>query len=231
MNVSRFESDLSKLARKLTRGEQPRVRLGVGQVKADLVKMYSENLVKINHSVIELVASKYLISKGYNVRAEHRIAQNLICDLFGEGDGSDILLEIETGFVPPAHALDPVTYCSARIASKVARYSPFAKQFVLGTTQSNILTIPEIYIEHAQSRNVAEAKQVKELCDLYYRSPPVETEAIMAARLNAIYIIDVDSGDVMEMSPTAYREQVEQLRFRLIKSPKHFLAHDQNSQP
>ncbi len=223
MNVSRFESDLSKLARRLTTGEESIVRARVGQVKSDLVKMYRENLVKINHSVIELVAAKHLILQGYDVRVEHKISQNLVCDLYGKRTGSDILVEIETGFVPPAHALDPVTYCSARIASKTARYSPFAKRFVLGTTQSNILTIPKIYIEHTPSESMAEAEQVKALCDRYYNSPPIETEAIIEERLNAIYVIDVDRGDVLEVSPAEYREQVEHLKFRLHQDPKHFV--------
>ena len=45
--------------------------------------------------------------------------------LFGKkGDGTAII-EIETGFTPPEHALDTVDYYAARIVSKIARYSKY----------------------------------------------------------------------------------------------------------
>ena len=44
----------------------------------------------------------------------------LVCDVFAtKGDG-EAIVEIETGFTPPEHALDPTSYYVARIASKIS---------------------------------------------------------------------------------------------------------------
>ncbi len=46
----------------------------------------------------------------------------LVCDIFAK-KGGNTLIEIETGFTPPEHAMDTIDYFSARIMSKIARYS------------------------------------------------------------------------------------------------------------
>ena len=53
-----------------------------------------------------------------------------------------MVVEVETGFVPPKHALDAMTCCKARIASKIARYSNYADKFGLGTPVHYVMQIP-----------------------------------------------------------------------------------------
>jgi hypothetical protein len=85
--------------------------------------MKRENLVKINHSVMEILCAAKLLWDGYNVDVEHVLSDSLVCDVMGEKNGQTTMVEIETGYIPPEHALDPSTYTFARIISKIARYS------------------------------------------------------------------------------------------------------------
>jgi hypothetical protein len=141
------------------------------------------------------------------VDVEKQLTDILICDVYAEkGDGVAIV-EIETGFIPPEHALDPLSYYSARIASKIARYSKYANQFVLATPPVSMLPIPSLFRRPPRDRRPAEIKQVKQLCDAYYKNPPVVEDEILNARLHMIYIINIDSSKVFEMDVDSYFEQ------------------------
>jgi hypothetical protein len=177
-------------------------------VKNRLIELYMRNLVKINHSAMELVCAKHLIRYGYKVDVEKQLTDILICDLYAEkGDGAAVV-EIETGFIPPEHALDPLSYYAARIASKIARYSKYANQFVLATPPVSILPIPALFRRPPRDRRPSEIKKVKVLCDKYYKNPPVTEDEILNGRLHITYIINIDAGKVVEMDIDSYFEHV-----------------------
>ena len=177
-------------------------------VKNRLIELYMRNLVKINHSAMELVCAKHLVRYGYKVDVEKQLTDILICDVYAEkGDGAAIV-EIETGFIPPEHALDPLSYYVARIASKIARYSKHANQFVLATPPVSILPIPALFRRPPRDRRPSEIKKVKVLCDKYYKNPPVTEDEILNGRLHITYIINIDAGKVVEMDIDSYFEHV-----------------------
>jgi hypothetical protein len=157
---------------------------------------------------MELVCAKHLIHYGYNVDVERQLSDILVCDLYAtKGDG-EAIVEIETGFIPPEHALDPLSYYYARIASKIARYSKFASKFVLATPPVSILPIPRIFGRPPRDRRQDEIERVKLLCDKYYKNPPVTFNQILNGRLHMIYIINIDTAGVIEMDVESYFEAV-----------------------
>ena len=192
----------------MSAGEPEEVVERMNFVKNRLVELYMRNLVKINHSAMELVCAKHLIRYGYKVDVEKQLTDILICDVYAEkGDGAAIV-EIETGFIPPEHALDPLSYYAARIASKIARYSKHANQFVLATPPVSILPIPSLFRRPPRDRRQNEIKKVKVLCDKYYKNPPVTEDEILNGRLHITYIINIDAGKVVEMDTDSYFEHV-----------------------
>jgi hypothetical protein len=208
LDVERFTEDVNTLSSKLAAGESDEAVSRLEFVKYRLIELYKKNLVKINHSTMELVCAKHLIHYGYAVDVEKQLTNILVCDLFAtKGDGETIV-EIETGFIPPEHALDPLSYYSARIASKIARYSKFSNQFVLATPPVSILSIPRVFGRPPRYRQHDEIEQVKLLCDKYYRNPPVTLNEIQAARLHMIYIINIDDGKITEMDIESYFEAI-----------------------
>ncbi|HYY40417.1 MAG TPA: hypothetical protein VE692_04145 [Nitrososphaera sp.] len=208
MDLERFVADVTSLSGRMSVGEPEEIVGRMNFVKSRLIELYRRNLVKINHSAMELVCAKHLIRYGYTVDVEKQLTDFLICDVYAEkGDGAAIV-EIETGFIPPEHALDPLSYYAARIASKIARYSKYANQFVLATPPVSNLPIPSLFRRPPRDRRPSEIKKVKALCDKYYKNPPVTEDEILNGRVHITYIINIDAGKVVEMDIDSYFEHV-----------------------
>jgi hypothetical protein len=175
----------------------------VFELRNELLSLHDRKLVKINHSVMELICATYLIQNGFDVFLEHNIGF-LSTDIYAKKGFGSLIVEVETGFVPPDHALDPVTYLKARIASKITRYSSYANKFVLASTPYYIMQIPSSLTKPPRFRGEKEISHIKELCDQYYSNPPVTHEEIRNARLHSIYIIDVDNVNVLELDVSEY---------------------------
>ena len=209
-NRQKFEQDLTVLLSRLTKDSEKEVADGLKILKEWLVKLQKENVVKINHSVMELVCAKYLIQKSYVVQIEYPLNALLTCDLYGTKGMGNAIVEIETGFIPPENALAPLTYTSARLASKIIRYSSFAGKFALGVPPHYVLPFPSALAKPPRNRADWEIMQIKTLVDAYYQKPPVTLEEIRNARIHEIYIIDVDHTKVQEIDPEAYLKRAIQ---------------------
>jgi hypothetical protein len=204
--MNKFDRDLEILSAKLNNDTDQETQKKLDVLKDKLIRMHNENVVKVNHSVMEMVCAKHLILKGYEVDIE-RPVDGLICDLYGvKGFGSHIV-EIETGFIPPSHALDPANYRKSRIASKIIRYGNHSEKFALGVPPYYLLQIPDILVKPPRARSKKDLKYLKKLCDLYYKNPPVTLDEIRNARIHTIYIIDVDGTTVREVDPVTYLEK------------------------
>ncbi|MCW4045625.1 MAG: hypothetical protein NWE94_08935 [Candidatus Bathyarchaeota archaeon] len=212
-NRERFEQDLSTLLSRLTADVNTSAQDKLNNLKEWLLKLHKENVVKINHSVMELVCAKYLILKGYEVQLEYRLNDLLTCDLYSTKGYGNLIVEIETGFIPPEHALSPLTYTSARLASKIIRYSSFAGKFALGVPPHYILPFPKALAKPPRRRTSADIEFIQALCDKYYSNPPVTQEEICNARIQEIYIIDVDQARVQEIDPDTYLKRILQKSF------------------
>jgi hypothetical protein len=173
------------------------------ELRDNLLSLNQRNMVKINHSVMELVCAKHLTQNGFDVRLEHTV-DRVSCDIYAVKGYGSVIVEVETGFVPPEHALDPTTYLRARIASKITRYSGFANKFVLATPPYYIMQVPPALTKPPRFRTEAEISSIKGLCDLYYSNPPVSTEEIRNARLHSIYAVNVDNVSVAEWEVNEY---------------------------
>ena len=209
-NREKFEHDLTVLLSSLTVDVTPEVENKLNMLKERLLKLQRENVVKINHTVMELVCAKFLIQKGYEVQLEYPLSELLTCDLYGIKGLGNLIVEIETGFIPPENALAPLTYMTARLASKIIRYSSFAGKFALGVPPHYILPFPAALAKPPRNRTDLEIEQIKNLCDAFYHKPPVTVEEIRNARIEGIYIIDVDRVTVQEIDPEAYLKRAMQ---------------------
>ncbi len=207
-----FKKDLDFLLEKLSRGSDESTTEQLRSLRNRLVRLRRGNLVKISHSVMELVCAKHLIVAGYNVDVEHPL-NRLNCDIYAEKGMGDLIVEIETGYIPPDHALDPLTYCKARIASKIARYSSYSNKFALGTPPHYIMQIPEAFTEPPRYRTEESIQEIKRLCDIYYKNPPVSIEEIKNGRVHTVYVLDIDEGVVWETDPSDYAEKTVQWNY------------------
>lgn len=212
MDLEKFTDDVYTVAEKLTMGQPTEVKAKINLVRERLIELYKKNLVKINHSVLEIICSSNLISHGYTVDIEKQLSNILVCDVFAtKGDGT-FILEIETGFTPPDHALDTIDYYVARISSKIARYSKFCSKFALATPVVGILPIPKLFLKPPKDRKNDEVQKIKNLVDRFYKNPPIELDDILNAHLHSIYLINIDKGFAKQVDPQRYLELTEKLQ-------------------
>lgn len=211
MDLEKFRNDVYEVTEKLSKNLKESDLPKLNYVRQQLIEMYQKNLVKINHSVLELICASTLISRGHSVEVEKQISDILVCDLFGKkGDGNTII-EIETGFTPPDHALDTIDYFTARIMSKIARYSKHCTKFSLATPVIGLVPIPKIFLIPPNARSESDVKKVKDLCDRYYKNPPIQYSDILNAHLHSIYLINIDKGFAKELDPQGYVDLTQKL--------------------
>ncbi len=219
MDVRRFKEDVYELAGKACREDDSRVRAEVLAIADILIGLYRKNLVKINHSALELVCARGLIRQGYEVKVEHRVDSTLVCDVMGTRGDGPLIVEIETGFIPPEAALMPSSYARSRIASKIARYSRFAGKFALGTTPSYVLDFPEFFVKPPRVRTLEEARAIKALTDVQYNKPEITLEELIHARVHSVFMIDVDTATTKELDPETYVREASSF-ITEVRAPK-----------
>jgi len=211
LDLEKFRDDVYEVTEKLSRHLQENDIPKLNHVGHRLIEMYQENLVKINHSILELICASNLISRGYVVDAEKSVSDILVCDIFAKkGDGTTII-EIETGFTPPDHALDTIDYYTARIISKIARYSQYCSKFSLATPVIGVLPIPKIFLTPPSARNAKEIEKAQYLCNRFYKIPPIKYEEILNAKLHSVYLIHIDKVFSKELDPCCYLELSQKL--------------------
>ena len=211
MDLEKFRNDVYQVTDKLSKNLQETDLPKLNYVRQQLIEMYQKNLVKINHSVLELICASNLIARGHSVEVEKQISDILVCDIFAKkGDGNTIV-EIETGFTPPDHAMDTIDYFTARIMSKVARYSKYCTKFSLATPVIGLIPIPKMFLIPPNARIESDVKKIKDLCDRYYKNPPIAYSDILNAHLHSIYLINIDKGFAKELDPPGYVDLTEKL--------------------
>ena len=211
MDVEKFQDDVYSITELLSKQLSPELIPKLNFVRQNLIEYYKKNLVKINHSILELICASEIISHGFSVDVEKSISDILVCDLFGKKEDRTSIIEIETGFTPPEHALDTVDYYAARIVSKIARYSKHCEKFSLATPVVNILPISNIFLLPPNSRKPEDIKKLKILCDRFYKNPQIKLEDIQNAHIHSVYLINTDKGFAKELDPEMYLQMTKQL--------------------
>jgi hypothetical protein len=211
MDLEKFRNDVYKMSVKLSKHLKDTDVAKLGYIRQQLIEMYQKNLVKINHSILELICATNLISRGYKVEVEKDVSDILVCDLYAKKGGGDTIIEIETGFTPPEHAMDTIDYFAARIISKIARYSQHCSKFSLATPVTGILPISKIFLLPPNARKKDDIIKIKELCDRYYKNPAIEYDDILNAHLHSIYLINIDKGFAKELDPQGYVDLTEKI--------------------
>ncbi len=241
MTKNLFARDLDKLLDQLQPTTDSETMDQLTIIRDRLVELNRKRLVKINHSVMQVLCAMHLIEQDYDVKIEHPlVGGQLMADLFAirdrelefENDIESVLIserlglsvkkealvvEIETGYVPPKAALYPIRYRQTRIAAKIARYCRYSHRFGLAAPNYHILQIPEILLKPPELRDVAEIQRIKEDCDQFYKSPPILLDTLAMSETDYIYSINVDQVTVTQIPPHKYFDTILQAEGRLFR--------------
>jgi len=215
-----IEEDLDILASKLHPSPGTWAAHQLERVISKLKDMHRRKLLKSNHSIMEAICAWHLATQGYEVDVEYKLGESLVCDVYAARDGETLIVEVETGYVPPENALDPIAYRYTRIAAKIARYSKHAHTFALATPPYHILQIPPVLAKPPEQRSLQELQRLKALCDNYYKNPPISLEELKQAKLTHVYIVNVDSTQVQRMEAVEYIRQIEKSHLAVRPPPQ-----------
>lgn len=86
MDLEKFQNDVYEITERLGKNLNDNEIAKLNYVRQRLIDLYRENLVKINHSVLELICAANLIRQGYTVDAEKSVSDILVCDIFAKKD-------------------------------------------------------------------------------------------------------------------------------------------------
>ncbi len=203
--MENFIKDVDSLVERITLNIEDEKKKEIFRLRNRLIELKERKMVNTAHSVMELIVARYLLDRGYRIEVEYSL-NSISCDVYGEKGLGNITVEIETGYVPPFHALDPQRYLLARISSKIARYSHYCSKFVIAIPIHYLMPLDEIFLLPPRQRRKSELTRVKEMCDIYYSNPPVSINEIKNARLHSIYILNVDELSIKEIDPETYYE-------------------------
>ncbi|MEN2974405.1 MAG: hypothetical protein ABDH32_02360 [Candidatus Caldarchaeales archaeon] len=206
MSIDKFESDILRIFEKAVSIYGSNIRGKLSRLSDKLINLHRANRVKINHSVMEMILGAYLIDRGYEVDVEADVGDNLVADVTAYNGEEKMIVEIETGFTSPENALDPQSYLTARIISKLARYSKYADLFSFATPLHNVLQIPRFYLKTIRERSLKEALILRDLCSRYYSQPPITIEDLRNSRIDSIYLLNIDTLEVRRLTPKKYVE-------------------------
>ena len=67
MDLEKFRNDVYEMTEKLSKNLKENDVPKLHYVRQQLIDLYKKNLVKINHSILELICANNLISHGYAV--------------------------------------------------------------------------------------------------------------------------------------------------------------------
>ena len=199
-----LSEDIDAVVSRLAEGLEGGARVRLEQLGSRLKELALRKVVSSNHTVMELVVASHLLSKGYEVDVEHVLAPDLVCDVYASLNGESLIVEVETGFVPPENSTDPVAYRLARELSKVARYSRYSDYFAMAIPPFHILQLPYIVFLPPEQRAEWGIEYFKRLVDIYYTKPPVKLEELLTARLHYVYIVLVDALKLVELTAREY---------------------------
>ncbi len=230
MSVNKFEEDIMTIVRRAISVHGNHIRGELTKLSSKLIELHRVNRVKVNHSVMEIVLGAYLLKNGYTVDVEQEVGDSLVADVVAFRDNKRMIIEIETGFTSPENALDPQSYLTARIVSKVARYGKYADIFSFATPLHNILQIPPFYLKSFKERTKKEVTILKNLCNKYYPQPTITLEDIQRSQINSIYLLNIDTLEVSKLSPRKYLESTISKLAPKILDIKKYVEWSQHSE-
>ena len=67
-----------------------------------------------------------------------------------------------------------------------------------------MMPINKIFLNPPSQRSPVEIKKIKSHCDIHYKNPPIEYEDILNAKLDSVYLINIDKGFAKEVNPASY---------------------------
>ncbi len=169
---------------------------GLKDVYDRLVRLYRRRGLARYHALLQYIMASKLYTEGYDVEVERAVGGGYRADVYGEAPWGTIVIEVETGFIPPGVLLEASSYLQARIIYKAAMYSGAADRFGLAVPYSmNVEDIAPPWLFKDPDSRLVEYREVLSLVSRYFNGP-IGVEDLEGARIDIVYLIRLSSSGV-----------------------------------
>jgi len=145
-------------------------------------------ILNINHSILQLILSGYLLSNGFRVYVEVEV-QGGVMDIYAI-KGNDVGIEVETGYVPPNNAIKAEEFLMGRLSLKTARYSNMASQFYIAVPSFYLPPIPKELLLDPNERSEDEVRSIMRLIRKYSKTPDITINDVKTSKINGVITIN-----------------------------------------
>ena len=169
---------------------------GLRNVYDRLVKLYRRRGLARYHALLQYIMASKLYTEGYDVEVEWEVGGGYRADVYGEAPWGTVIIEVETGFIPPGVLLEASSYLQARIIYKAAMYSRAADSFALAVPYSmNIEDIAPSWLFKEPGSRLVEYREVLNLVSRYFNGP-LTLNDLEEARIDVIYLVRLSNSGV-----------------------------------
>ncbi len=150
------------------------------------------------HALLQFIVALDLHLRGFDVGVEERLDGGFIADVYAEGPGGIIVVEVETGFVPQGRLASLESYLASRVAFKAAAYSPGVDAFIVAfPSHMSMVAIPEPLLKPLEDREPEDVRVIRGLIEAYdlKRASRIGWRAHIA-RVDGVASINVDKARV-----------------------------------
>jgi hypothetical protein len=108
------------------------------------------------HAALQLIVARRLSEMGFKSAVEYKIDDVHVADVYAYRDGESIIVEVETGYLPPMFISRAEDYIEAKVAVKAIKYSCAADKFYIAMPSYLRLPMPQALM--SSSVNLSELK-------------------------------------------------------------------------
>ncbi len=152
------------------------------------------------HAILQFIVALDLYKRGFDVSVEEPVDGGFKADVYAECPTGRVIVEIETGYIPPDRIHGLEEFLDAKIAFKAIAYSIYADLFILATPSHIRLPIPQELLKPIELR---EAEDITIIRELALRYDKVKASRILwrapLSRVDGIAYINVSSRKVQYM--------------------------------
>ena len=158
------------------------------EIYRKLLGLSKIGILNINHSVLQLILSGYLLSKGFRVYVEVEV-QGGVMDIYAI-KVKDLGIEVETGYVPPNNAIKAEEFLMGRLSLKTAKYSNMVSEFYIAVPSFYIPPIPKELLLDPNERKEEDVRNIMRLIRKYSKTPDVTINDVKTSKINGIITIN-----------------------------------------
>jgi hypothetical protein len=102
---------------------------GLNEALYKLDSLIKRGSLSFYHALLQYILVLLLYERGYDIWVEKDLPGGLVADLYAEHPLGNVIIEVETGYIPPRCIEEPMSYLMAKIVYKALLYSKFSDLF------------------------------------------------------------------------------------------------------